>query len=157
MFNFDGFDLIISITSAEAKNIITKPETCHVCYCLTPTRYLWSGYIDYVNNPGLGKSSIMSGFFLKFLVKTLRKWDLIASRRPDYYLAISGVVKKRIEKYYRRQVDSVIYPPVDLTMFSGEISNSGAAENKYFLTKDALIKGGSKANEKLLYKPKKIN
>ena len=30
-------------------------------------------------------------------------------------------------------------------------------ENKYFLTKDALIKDGSTANEKLLYKPKKIN
>jgi len=36
-FNFDSFDVIISITSAEAKGIITKPSTLHICYCLTPT------------------------------------------------------------------------------------------------------------------------
>ena len=43
-FNFDEFDVVLSVTSAEAKNIITKPETLHICYSLTPTRYLLSGY-----------------------------------------------------------------------------------------------------------------
>ena len=57
-FTFDQFDLVISVTSAEAKNIITKPQTYHICYCLTPTRYLWSGYEQYVRMPVLG-------FFLK--------------------------------------------------------------------------------------------
>src|SRR3989344_8055065 len=39
-FNFDEYDLVISVTSESAKGIITKPHTRHICYCLTPTRYL---------------------------------------------------------------------------------------------------------------------
>ena len=50
-FNFDQFDLVISVTSEAAKGIITKPKTKHICYCLTPTRYLWSGYEEYFKNP----------------------------------------------------------------------------------------------------------
>src|SRR3990172_146140 len=50
-FDFDEFDLVISVTSEAAKGIITKPQTKHICYCLTPTRYLWSGYDEYFKNP----------------------------------------------------------------------------------------------------------
>src|SRR3990167_3450705 len=53
-FTFDQYDAVISVTSAEAKGIITKPQTAHICYCLTPTRYLWSGYEQYQTNPGMG-------------------------------------------------------------------------------------------------------
>ena len=49
-FNFDEYDIVISVTSEAAKGIITKPKTLHICYCLTPTRYLWSGYEDYFKN-----------------------------------------------------------------------------------------------------------
>ena len=35
-FNFDKYDLVISVTSEAAKGIITKPSTKHVCYMLTP-------------------------------------------------------------------------------------------------------------------------
>ena len=37
-FKFDQYDVVISVTSAEAKSIITGPKTLHLCYCLTPTR-----------------------------------------------------------------------------------------------------------------------
>src|SRR3990167_9276602 len=33
-FTFDEYDLVISVTSADAKGIITKPHTTHLCYCL---------------------------------------------------------------------------------------------------------------------------
>ena len=49
-FSFDEYDLVISVTSEAAKGIITKPRTKHICYCLTPTRYLWSGYDSYFPN-----------------------------------------------------------------------------------------------------------
>ena len=52
-FSFDEYDLVISITSEAAKGIITKPSTKHLCICLTPTRYLWSGYETYFSNPFL--------------------------------------------------------------------------------------------------------
>lgn len=109
-FSFDDYDVVLSVTSAEAKDIITKPGTVHICYCLTPTRYLWSAQKEY-------EESGVAGDVLRVFAPTLRKWDIIASARPDYYLAISKRVEERINKYYHRHVEKVIYPPVDLQTF----------------------------------------
>src|SRR3989339_757459 len=46
-FNFNQFDAVISVSSADAKGIVTSPHTFHFCYCLTPTRYLWSHFSEY--------------------------------------------------------------------------------------------------------------
>ena len=105
-FNFTGFDLVISLTSEAAKGIVTKPGTVHICYCLTPTRYLWSGHEEYFKNPTLR-------FFSRPVVSYLRKWDKAAAKRPDTFIAISKEVQKRIKKYYGRE-SMVIYPPVEL-------------------------------------------
>src|SRR3989344_9445815 len=40
-FDFSDFDVVISISASFAKGIITKPWTKHICYCLTPPRFLW--------------------------------------------------------------------------------------------------------------------
>src|SRR3989344_6942879 len=124
-FLFDDYDLVISVTSAEAKGIITKPKTLHICYCLTPTRYLWSGKDVYENTPG------MWGLGLRVWGPTLRKWDLVASSRPDHYIAISKRVKDRIKKYYQRDSD-VIYPPVD-------IFQSTSSKSEYFLVVSRFV------------------
>ncbi len=112
-FSFDEFDVVISVTSAEAKYVITKPHTMHVCYCLTPTRYLWSGYDVYA------KASPI----LQVLTPTLRHWDIIGSKRPDYCIAISERVKERIGMYYGREVEGVVYPPVNVDDIKYQISN----------------------------------
>ena len=105
-FSFDEFDLVISVTSEAAKGIITKPKTKHICYCLTPTRYLWSGYDEYFKNPVLR-------FISKPVVAYLRTWDKIAATRPDKFIAISKEAQGRIKKYYGRESE-VVYPPVML-------------------------------------------
>jgi hypothetical protein len=46
-FDFSSYDLVLSVTSEAAKGIVTRPSTRHICYLLTPTRYLWSGYHEY--------------------------------------------------------------------------------------------------------------
>ena len=106
-FGFSNFDLVISVTSEAAKGILVKPPTKHIAIVLTPTRYLWSEYEVYFKNP-----------ILKFVsypfVSYLKKWDIIASQRPDKLVAISKEVKKRIFKYYKRDSE-IIYPPVDLS------------------------------------------
>lgn len=141
-FDFDGYDLVISVTSEAAKGVITKPKTMHVCYCLTPTRYLWSGYREYFKNPLLR-------FFSKPAVSYLREWDRIASQRPDYYIAISSDVQKRIRKYYNRNSE-VIYPPLQLSMslpsragnlqFLNNVSNAKQGlQNDYFLVVSRLV------------------
>lgn len=139
-FSFDGFDVVISVTSAEAKDIITKPETLHICYCLTPTRYLWSGYEQYQDNPGLGLLSAIASGVLRVFAPTLRAWDRIAANRPDHYIAISERVKRRIETYYKRDVAAVIYPPVDLSTFRAlRRAVPKALDQPYFLTVSRLV------------------
>lgn len=115
-FSFDGFDVVLSVTSAEAKDIITKPGIVHICYCLTPTRYLWSGRGEYEESGFMGRA-------FRLFAPTLKKWDLVASNRPDYYMAISHHVAKRIKRYYKKNVEKVIYPPVDLDAFT--VSDGG--------------------------------
>jgi glycosyltransferase involved in cell wall biosynthesis len=55
------------------------------------------------------------------MLTDLRKWDFIAAQRPDFMIAISKFVAQRIQKYYRRQAETIIYPPVDTDKF--HISN----------------------------------
>lgn len=106
-FNFDEYDLVISVTSEAAKGIITKPGTLHICYCLTPTRYLWSGYGDYF------KGLTFKGITWP-VVKYLRTWDKIAAQRPDVMVAISTEVQNRIKKYYNRDSE-IVFPPVSFS------------------------------------------
>lgn len=109
---FDNYDMVISVTSADAKGIITKPGTFHLCYCLTPTRYLWSHEVFY-------KSQTSQIFHPLF--NYLKSWDLVASRRPDAYIAISKTVQNRISKFYGLPSE-VIYPPVDVDTYSQPVS-----------------------------------
>lgn len=103
-FQFDGYDLIISVTSAFAKGIITKPGTRHICYLLTPPRYLWSHTADYM--------STTTGKWSKPVFNHLQKWDVLASKRPDKYISLSKTTAERAKLYYG--VDSpVIHPPFD--------------------------------------------
>lgn len=128
-FNFDEYDVVISVTSEAAKGIITKPKTLHICYCLTPTRYLWSHYNLYFQNPTLR-------FISKPVVSYLRTWDKMAAQRPDYYLAISKEVQGRIKKYYSRN-SMVIYPPVILASSYQRLAPSLAKNLTKHYTLDA--------------------
>lgn len=107
-FNFDGFDVVISVTAEFAKAIITKPKTLHLCYCLNPTGYLWSGYDQYFSQKGSLFKEIS-----RPIVSYLRWYDLLASNRPDYFVAISETVRQRIKTYYNKDA-SVVYPPTIL-------------------------------------------
>lgn len=125
-FNLNSYDLVISVTSSDAKGIITSPRTKHVCYCLTPTRYLWSGYNHYFN-------SAVSRLIVSPVVRHLRAWDKQAAERPDYFVSISKTVASRVRQYYNR-TSTVIFPPLDLARFkpSGHRSD-------YFLVVARLV------------------
>lgn len=127
-FTFDEYDVVISVTSAEAKGIITKPQTFHLCYCLTPTRYLWSGYQDYFQSKTLK-------FLIKPVIAWMHQWDKAAAQRPDIYLAISKNVQKRIKKYYCRD-SKLLYPPVDTEKWQLAVGDKPA---DYFLVVSRLV------------------
>lgn len=126
-FNFDEFDLVISLTSEAAKGIITSPHTKHMCICLTPTRYLWSEYDLYFANEPLRTLTLP-------LVWYLRKWDMVAASRPDLYVSISETVSERIQKYYGKK-SSVIYPPL---LLEDNKSEKGVILEDYFLVVSRL-------------------
>lgn len=125
-FDLREYDLVISDTSSFAKGVITSPENIHICYCHTPTRYLWSDTHQYINELKFNR------FFKKIIsmqLSSLRQWDYAAAQRVDYFIANSKTVKRRIEKYYRRD-SVVIYPPVETNSFYIE---KNRPEEKYFL------------------------
>lgn len=108
-FNFSQYDVVLSSVSGLAKGVIVNPEALHICYCHTPTRYLWSDthtYTEELHQPWLVKK------ILPPLLTYLRMWDYMAAQRVDVFLANSQFVARRIKKYYHREA-RVIYPPVD--------------------------------------------
>lgn len=139
------YDLVISVTSAFSKSVITKPNQLHICYLLTPPRWLWSGkQLESDKQPGFGKqpksgkqpesnkasaSSLMSSklwqlpplsWILNSAISYLRWADQASSTRPDYYLPISKLVADRWKKLYAQtchhnQLQEVVYPPVPET------------------------------------------
>jgi len=111
-FDLSAYDLVISSESGPAKGVLTRPETCHICYCHTPMRYLWDMYHDYRHQAGR-----LTRLAMPWLAKSLRQWDLATAHRVDYFVANSRHVARRIAKHYRRDAE-VIHPPVDVESFS---------------------------------------
>jgi len=109
------YDLVISITSAEAKGIITQPGQKHICYLLTPPRYLYSHQQEYLNSRVLFKIPVIK-FFTKKIFNYLTWWDQAAIHRPDYLIPISKLVQQRVKKYYNLTTLDPIYPPIDVNL-----------------------------------------
>lgn len=112
-FDFSGYDLVLSNKSGFCHGVITEPETLHICYCLTPTRYVWR-YQQYAEQENL--NGLLRAVMPPFLT-SLRQWDRLAADRVDHFIAISQTVRQRIAKIYRREAD-IIYPPVDTARFA---------------------------------------
>ncbi|MBQ3441390.1 glycosyltransferase [Candidatus Saccharibacteria bacterium] len=170
-----AYDLVISVTGAEAKGIKTKVEqgkteqnlknrtgfstgrgkTTHICFCHVPTQYYWGLYDQYMRDPGFDILNPLARLGLKIFVKPMRKRDFEAAKRPDYYVTISEYAKQEIKRYYKRE-STIIYPPVDTKTFVSKKSNR---EKDYFITTsrfvnwkrlDLAIKACIKLNKKLI-------
>ncbi|MFH1252979.1 MAG: glycosyltransferase [Candidatus Uhrbacteria bacterium] len=129
-YNLSDFDVVISNSSAFSKGSITKPGTTHICYCHTPTRYLWSDTHSYVSELHAPKFIKM---FLPPILSQLRLWDHAAAQRVDLFIANSKTVQARIKKYYGRD-SIIIHPPVETEKFS-----ISSAPKKYFLVGGRLV------------------
>lgn len=139
-FDFSDFDLIISITSAEAKGIQTKPNQKHICYMLTPTRYLYSHTQTYLKSRWYLNLPIVK-HIVTLVFKYIKLWDLSASKRPDTIIPISNLIARRIKKYYNRKPTKVVYPPVDISLSDEEINNIKyfTKTQKFFLSVSRLV------------------
>ena len=84
------YDMVISSCSSCSKGVITRPDAVHICYCHTPTRYVWDFYYTYRNNANALVRAVMPGQMLK-----LRQWDKCAADRVDYFIANSHYIARR--------------------------------------------------------------
>ncbi len=114
--DLSGYDLVLSNKSGFCHGVRTKSargQATHVCYCLTPTRFLWQ-YDLYRQREQIGSAA---GSLLRPLLAQLRRWDWAAAQRVDHFVAISSEVQRRIRSIYGRESE-VIFPPVDVEYFT---------------------------------------
>ncbi len=123
------YDVIVTSCCGFAKMARTRRDAVHVCYCHTPTRWIWR-FDDYAAREGF---SAPTKIVLRAMVSVLRKIDLRASDNPDFFIANSRNVAERIHTLYGR--DSVVlYPPIDCSRFSVSYSSQD-----YYLIVSRLV------------------
>src|SRR5512135_3892113 len=89
-------DLIISISHTAAKAIRKPPGALHICYCLTPMRFIWDMQPDYFRYADRLRIRATA---LKAMTGRLRKWDRATADGVDHFIADSLHVRQRISGY----------------------------------------------------------
>jgi glycosyltransferase involved in cell wall biosynthesis len=110
--DLDGFDCIVSSSSAFAHGV-RKPEgSKHICYCHSPFRYAW-------HERELAVSEVPSPLrpLLRLLLRRHRRFDRRAARRVDRYVANSELTRARIRRFLGRDA-VVVHPPVEFKRFA---------------------------------------
>lgn len=106
--NLSNYDLVISSShSFSSKSIVTGPGTIHICYCHTPPKFLYPELAETDTN----KQTSLP--IKKVVFSLMRNYDFVAAQRPNFFIANSKTVQRRINKYYRRD-SRLIYPPVSV-------------------------------------------
>jgi glycosyltransferase involved in cell wall biosynthesis len=125
-----GYDLILSNKSGFCHGVPVPAGATHICYCLTPTRFLWQ-YDLYREREQLSPAVDLA---MRPLVAMLRRWDYAAAQRVNHFIAISTEIQERIQRYYGRD-STIIFPPADI----GRFRPSGEPPGDYFLAGGRLI------------------
>ncbi len=105
------YDLAVSVHHAVAKAARIDAATPHLCYCLTPMRYIWDQAPAYL---GRGPRRLAA----TPLVAALRRFDrsTAAPAQVTRFVAISHAVADRVRRHYGRRA-GVLAPPVDVERF----------------------------------------
>jgi len=112
------YDLVISHESGPAKGLRLRRGALHISYTHTPMRYIWDMYEDYCARAPLGA---LGRAVYSLSSHYLRRWDARAAAQVDHFVASSRNGAARVARCYRREAD-VIYPPVAMASFAGEVS-----------------------------------
>jgi glycosyltransferase involved in cell wall biosynthesis len=136
--DFAGYDVILSNKSGFVHGLNHSARQMHICYCLAPTRYVWT-YNQYARREGFGR---WLGVLIAPMIAALRRWDYQAAQPTpagggqgvDHFIAISRDIQKRIKQYYNRD-SVVIYPPVN----TGRFRPVSKPDSDYYLVVSRLI------------------
>lgn len=139
-WDFSGFDVVLSTSSAFVHGIITNSAPKHLSYINSPARYLWDRTHDVLNDASRGILGSLKRWHLQRTFHKLRIWDSEAADRPDTLLAASKIVQRRIELYWRRQSD-VLSPPIDdFWLTKPQTSIEQRATSNYHLLVSSLVR-----------------
>ncbi|MBI5414872.1 glycosyltransferase [Candidatus Peregrinibacteria bacterium] len=133
-FDFSGFDLVLSSSSAFAHGILAPLMTKHISYIHSPMRYAWDYAHEYLREKSEGTFGGIKKIIIRNAVHKFRTWDFSASDRADLLLANSKTTQNRIQKYWRKDSE-ILYPPVDISRF--EVTSS---HENYFLILSTLTR-----------------
>ncbi len=104
--NLKKYDLIISSSSSFAKGVQKRPNAVHICFCHNITRFLWD------TNTYLREYGAYSIFkpLIELVFKIMRQQDIFYAQSPDYYIANSTTVSRRIQDTYQKEAVVINYP-----------------------------------------------
>ncbi len=106
-FDLSDFDVVLGDSHSFAHGVRRAPGALHINYFHTTARSLWLPEID----------ERAKGALRSLLVPMMKRLDLEAAKRPDVLFANSRTTADRVRKFYGREVERVIYPPVSLEKF----------------------------------------
>lgn len=140
-FTLSDYDVvIISATGAYTSNAVawrgfstSSRMTKYITYCHTPPRYLY-GYAtarEWKKNPLVRIAAELANHVLRMV-------DFSAAQHIDQFIANSQEVKKRIQKFYRKDA-IVVYPPVEIHL-KFEKPRSEFRRDGYFLAGGRLAR-----------------
>ncbi len=106
-----GYDVVLASSSAWVKNAPLSGSTKMLVYCYSPARMLWDYWPRALHERTHNR---LVRAYVTRLVSSLRLWDFYTSQAVRReFVAISGTIAKRIQKFYGRQA-TVLYPPVHI-------------------------------------------
>lgn len=111
-WDFTGYDLVVSSSSAFIHGLRVPPGTAHVCYVHTPARYLWDQTLPVQERMSAPARALASKLFHR-----LRTWDATVADRPTSLVAASDAVRRRIQLYWGRE-SATVHPFADDTWFA---------------------------------------
>lgn len=109
--DFGEAELLLSVSHCAAKGA-RSAQAPHLCYCLSPARYLYDQGDRYFSEDRGWKKSLRQALLRRF-----REWDQATAQNVDHFIAISRFVARRIQKAYGREAQ-VLYPPVDTEIYT---------------------------------------
>ena len=109
-----GYELVVSTSHAVAKGCVPDPGATHLAYIHTPMRYVWDQFAAYF---GPGRAGFATRLAAHAVAPFLRSWDVKSTARAHGLIANSRFVAERIQRFWKREADAVVYPPVDTQRF----------------------------------------
>lgn len=107
----EGYDIVLASSSAWVKNVRLSGRTKMLVYCYSPARMLWDYWPRALHER---TTSFLVRAYVTRLVSKLRLWDFYTSQETRReFVAISGMIAERVQKFYRRSA-RVAYPPVHI-------------------------------------------